>query len=430
MLVGYLVFPGPHRLKPIQQTLGFVGSAIAAAIAMILGATPSLSKKPKDRPGPYVIIKKAGVMRTQETAKGSVVAELEVEQKIEVIDIVHLEKENRVRAQIVEPPGWITLVNLESNTRWAEHADDYGKMQSPDMQGVFKTATEAGCNPWALFQRTGSANAAPAEVSEGDAWQAMAMLEQTLARADDPSEDVFARNSAKMLRSLLQQLAKSEDKGTLAMAQTIVPDLGRIWANESTRDYCKALLSSPATGEGSGLAISSSAQGLATSSSAQGSASGSAGVGSSGTMAASSSGSGLAGCSSSQSAPAGSSSAAAASSSASAAPAEVSEDDPEVLMAMLESKLDCADDPSEDAASRAEASTLRSILQEVAKSEDPEALAKAQAIYPDLRGIWANETARAQLKDLLSSFTADEGGSANSAAAGSSAEAVGSSSGG
>merc|ERR1719160_1507563 len=77
-------------------------------------------EKPKDAPGPYTVIKEAGIMPTLLTAKGYLIGQLSVGQVINVVEVVHLEEERRVRARIEEPfTGWISLLNMDNGTRWA-----------------------------------------------------------------------------------------------------------------------------------------------------------------------------------------------------------------------------------------------------------------------------------------------------------------------
>lgn len=222
-----------------------------------------------------------------------------------------------MRARISHPAGWISLTKLGSDTRWAVHAEDYGKVQAagamPEASNVFANAAAVGCNPTALFQGVGSAGAIPAEVSDGEAWDAMAMLEKQLSRADDPSEDDGSRQAANMLKTMVRVLTKSGDMPL--MAQTMFPDLGKIWAKEGTREYLKSLLSSPAAGESCRPAVGSFSASSANTGSSSGFPAG--GAGSSSAAPAGSAGS-------SSAFPAGSSSAfpaGGAGSSSSAAPA-------------------------------------------------------------------------------------------------------------
>jgi hypothetical protein len=240
------------------------GNAVAAATGkMLQRLAPAIQeaaknsrsvqmKNQEDRPGRYYVIKEAGIMQSLQTAKGSVVGKVQVGDWIEVLEVVNVEAEKRIRARIQEPSGWISLMNNESGTRWAVHEDDHKQMQNqmPSLMpqaDVFANAAAVGCNPMALFQ---GASAAPVtgEVSSEDAWEAMAMLESQLARADDFSEDFASRQASQMLKTMLSTLVQSDNEGMLAMTQAMVPELGRIWANEDTRTYLKEYLSTSASG--------------------------------------------------------------------------------------------------------------------------------------------------------------------------------------
>ena len=78
----------------------------------------------KELPGRYTVIRAAGVMPTMQTLSGDGMPRLTVGQSIEVLEIVHCAEARRVRARIAEPPGWISLANMDTGTRWAVHADD------------------------------------------------------------------------------------------------------------------------------------------------------------------------------------------------------------------------------------------------------------------------------------------------------------------
>lgn len=277
-------------LKAMSGAMNKLAAAVAGA-ASKAGDAAGASKPKRDRPGPYTVIKQAGVMSTMETAKGSVKHHINIGDEINILEVVHNEAERRVRARLENPPGWISLLNMDSGTRWAVHKDDaqlpqIGMLPAgmlPAGNDVFANAAAAGCDPTAWF--TGAQAVAPAaEVSEEEAWEAMAMLESHLARADDMSEDATSRQASGMLRQMLMTLVQTDNPAMLAMAQAMMPDLGKIWANESTRAYLRDLLSASAAGSlgsagttagasSSGAAVASSSDAVAASSS--GSAAGS-----------------------------------------------------------------------------------------------------------------------------------------------------------
>mmetsp|Transcript_2225 Transcript_2225/g.8702 ORF Transcript_2225/g.8702 Transcript_2225/m.8702 type:complete len:422 (-) Transcript_2225:188-1453(-) len=312
-LVFWLVFPRSLGIRTLQDQLSSrLGKAFGGVASLALGrltaalpAAPAahpaaggaqqesrrLTEPFKDRPGIYTIIKEAGVMSTMGTAKGSVRSKLQIGEVIEVQEVVHNLEERRVRARFDCPEGgagWISILNMDTGTRWAVDADDTplpAVSMMPQSSEVFANAAAAGCNPAALFQMPAQGAAAPGEVSDEDAWEAMALLESQLARADDPTEDAPTRQASGMLRQMLGTLAQSPNPMMLSMAQAMVPELGKIWVNESTREYLKDLLAASA---GAGVAAVPSAAASATAGDAAASA---AGTGS-GSGAGSGSGSG------------------------------------------------------------------------------------------------------------------------------------------
>lgn len=252
------------------------------------------AERPADAPGFYTVIKESGIMPTMLTAKSYLIGKLSVGQVINVVEIVHCEEERRVRARIEEPfTGWISLLNMDNGTRWAVPGNQAHIMAMPGMpampQGtdVFANAAAAGCNPGVLFQGAGAQGPLPTEAVAEDAWEAMALLESQLSRADDVSEDAASRQAATMLKQMLTMLVQQPNPAMLTMAQSMMPDLGKIWSNDDTRSYLHDLLTAPNDNVGtssvagdSGSASAGGSGSASTSSSAGGSASASAGSGS------------------------------------------------------------------------------------------------------------------------------------------------------
>jgi len=249
--------------------------AAAAPSVTVQTADAKVQEPPSERLGRYTVIKTAGVMPTMQTLKGGVLFQLNVGQVIEVLEIVSNEEERRVRARIAEPPGWISLANMDTGTRWAVHVDDVNNPALTAPFGaqtgeVLANAAAAGCDLGALFGQT-SATVVSEEVPEDVAWEAMALLESQLARADDASEDAASRQASTMLRTMLGTLVQTGNPAMLSMAQAMMPDLRKIWANASTREYLKGLLSDAAAApaaSSSSTAGPSSADGQASSSTA------------------------------------------------------------------------------------------------------------------------------------------------------------------
>lgn len=261
----YLLLPRTQGLRRLKTELSkrggsAVGGAISAAMAKFASSIPaapagSAAKPFKDRPGTYTIVKAAGVMPTKMTAKGTVLAKLNIGDVVKVLEVDEVEEERRVRALLEEPPGWISLLNMDTGARWAVHEADVGQRSLLPAVGplpqqasdIFASAAAAGCNPSALFQQPGATAAAAPEASPEQAWEAMALLESQLARADDSSEDAGSRQAAGMLKTMLTTLVQTGNPAMVVMAQAMVPDLGKIWANAATREYLQGLLGAGAT---------------------------------------------------------------------------------------------------------------------------------------------------------------------------------------
>lgn len=313
LVLCYLVLPQTMGIKKLPLLIDrLFGVLLATVMSKIKFPLPE-KKAAEDAPGPYTLIKAAGVMPTLHTAKGSVTRELRVGDVINVVEVVRLEEEKRVRARVEDPPGWISLLNMESGTRWAVPGKQVPQLDASMMtqtSSVFANAAAVGCNPSALFQGVNAQQNSPGaqEVSADDAWEAMALLESQLARADDFSEDMASRQAAGMLKAMLTTLVQSPNPAALSMAQMMMPDIGRIWANESTRIYLQELLTASAGNATSGAAPggsstssdvvtntssaapSSSADASSGSGSATGTASGSSGGSASGSAGGSASG--------------------------------------------------------------------------------------------------------------------------------------------
>eukprot|EP00429_Kryptoperidinium_foliaceum_P059661 CAMPEP_0176096614 /NCGR_PEP_ID=MMETSP0120_2-20121206/48434_1 /TAXON_ID=160619 /ORGANISM="Kryptoperidinium foliaceum, Strain CCMP 1326" /LENGTH=199 /DNA_ID=CAMNT_0017430601 /DNA_START=18 /DNA_END=613 /DNA_ORIENTATION=+ len=191
------------------------------------------------------------------TVKGTVLAKLNAGDTVKVLEVAEVEEERRVRALLEEPSGWISLLNMDTGARWAVHEDDVGARAAlpsigplPQQAGeIFANAASVGCNPSALFQQPGAV--AAVEASPEQAWEAMALLESQLQRADDSSEDASSRQAAGMLKTMLTTLVQTGNPAMVVMAQAMVPDLGKIWANDATREYLQGLLGAGASAQAS-----------------------------------------------------------------------------------------------------------------------------------------------------------------------------------
>jgi len=265
--------------KAVERLLAtqFVKDKLASMSAMISKSSTSktaassggdASGVRKDRPGAYVVLVEAGVTTNITPSPDTVIAKLKVGDRIDIEEVVVQEEEQRIRARVAQPSGWISLLNMKSGKRWAapvEEAMAGGMLQD----GVFSAAAAAGCNALPLlFGGAAATNANPSQVTAEEAWEAMAMLESQLARADDHSEAENVRYASTMLRQMLKVVAiQDQSAGALDMAQAMVPEIGKIWAHQDTREYFRGLLN-PSGSSGRGSSSSSSGAAASSSSSA------------------------------------------------------------------------------------------------------------------------------------------------------------------
>lgn len=285
LMVFYLVCPrfrGAERLQHmlIGQGPQLLGGLMEWVVPSLFSAAQNYptrqatlgeSSSEEDGPGTYTIIKEAGIMPTMETAKGHVVDHLNVGDVVEVVEVVDNTEEQRLRARIaasgVKPGGWISLRSRQTGTRWAvKGVQKPALLAGSSASEIFANAASAGCNPAALWM--GAAATVPdSGVSDEDAWEAMAMLESQLSRADDASEGVAAQQAARMLKQMLTTLTQTGNPAMLGMAQAMMPDLAKIWANETTKAYLCELLSAQSRVSGE-LAAGAPAGSVSSSSSA------------------------------------------------------------------------------------------------------------------------------------------------------------------
>jgi len=184
-------------------------------------------------------------MPTMETLKGHVVDIVKVGDTVEVLEVVRNAEEQRLRARIApsgdRAAGWISLHSEKTGTWWVERgARPLGLLGGSSASEVFAHASAAGCNLAALWTGGAGAPDAAREVSDEDAWEAMAMLESQLSRADDPSD--AGAMAASMLKQMLTGVAQMDNPDALGGVQAMVPELGKIWANQSTKAYLRELL--------------------------------------------------------------------------------------------------------------------------------------------------------------------------------------------
>merc|ERR1711902_475185 len=143
-----------------------------------------------DRPGKYYIICLTGVTSSMEPSQKTIIKELAPGTAINVLEIASDESGRRIRALIEKPRGWISLLNKDTGKRWARHHEDCEPQGGHLQDGVLAAAITAGCDPTALFWGACETSGKGVEaVTVEEAWEALAMLESQLARADDFFED-------------------------------------------------------------------------------------------------------------------------------------------------------------------------------------------------------------------------------------------------
>lgn len=199
-----------------------------------------------EAPGTYCIVAPAAVTSTFEPTQETIVKQLSVGETVQVLSVVR--DGQRLRARVREPAGWISLLNTESGKRWAQSCEGTATQGRGLEDGLAMAAASVGCDPSMLFGNIGqAAGKAPAEVEvdAAAAWEAAALLESQLQRADDPSEAPGARQAASLLKTMLVTLASGGNPAALNMAKALVPDIGTIWAHEGAREYLRALLLGP-----------------------------------------------------------------------------------------------------------------------------------------------------------------------------------------
>lgn len=104
-----------------------------------------------DGPGMYIVTRKVGLSASMVDNCSKFHAELKPGHKLEVLEILHMEPEGRIRARIRSPAGWISLVNLETGHRWAEREGCVALLQAQretapaGCKGIGATAPFMGC---------------------------------------------------------------------------------------------------------------------------------------------------------------------------------------------------------------------------------------------------------------------------------------------
>jgi len=98
----------------------------------------------EDRPGMYVITHNNTFVSEEAMVPSSeqeVIHRLEEGRVIRVLEVVEVPEQNRIRARIQNPPGWISLMDIKMGHRWAKKtAGDEEELQDlqEDLQNVLQ----------------------------------------------------------------------------------------------------------------------------------------------------------------------------------------------------------------------------------------------------------------------------------------------------
>merc|ERR1711988_1429277 len=76
-----------------------------------------------DRPGTYTILHYT-MMSKGESLKSDGTIKLQTGAQVSVAEVKLITAERLIRARIADPPGWISLENLDTGFRWAERVED------------------------------------------------------------------------------------------------------------------------------------------------------------------------------------------------------------------------------------------------------------------------------------------------------------------
>lgn len=293
LIMLYVVLPSTKGIAKIRDMamlcldkwvktaslLGLTHLRAAFSAAALSSGTDSRGLVAADGPGLYTILNPAAVTSGFTPTPDTIIVQLKVGDVVRVVEVTRDNAGKRLRGRLEKPAGWISLLSFAPpGKRWAERANEgveTNKATTPDFGAVLPegtleaaatTAAAVGCDPSALLLPGGGpppcgkagAGCQDAQVSPEEAWEAMALLESQLARADDPSEEAGARQASQMLKSMLTMLTSTNNAGMLGMAKAMVPDLGKILANDCTREYLFSILALAAT-DSAGAASSSSA---------------------------------------------------------------------------------------------------------------------------------------------------------------------------
>lgn len=94
-------------------------------------------------PGKYKVVNRQGAALNEDVSlKSKVICVLEVGREVDVVEVMKVDAEERVRARITNPDGWISLVNTKNGFRWAAAS---GTHEAEQLYGKFCDAAQRSC---------------------------------------------------------------------------------------------------------------------------------------------------------------------------------------------------------------------------------------------------------------------------------------------
>lgn len=146
-----IVGPGPEappeeKPAPLPPGMGTVGPVEEPSLKMPLSMppqTPTLAddEVEEDSPGMYVVTYNNTFVSEEATIPASeegVRHRLEEGHVVRVLEVMDVLEQNRVRARIQSPPGWISLMDIKFGYRWARKVGNEEELQvmQADIQDV------------------------------------------------------------------------------------------------------------------------------------------------------------------------------------------------------------------------------------------------------------------------------------------------------
>lgn len=97
-------------------------------------------------PGKFRVVNPPGAaVNEEQSLKSKVVCVLEAGTEIDVLEVVKVDCEERVRGRIASPPGWLSLVNTKNGFRWVVSAGSSGVSEAAEYYGRVCEAAMRNC---------------------------------------------------------------------------------------------------------------------------------------------------------------------------------------------------------------------------------------------------------------------------------------------